>query len=129
LDFIISLRFDQRYYLKSDYKKSKIQGFEIETSAKIRSSTQTLTKNQYLVEQAPSPAKYSRGRLFYMIFDAPRGSMNRAATKRKVSLEGCFQKGSRRRQQAVRPPEPTGSQKRKPKFLPPRQKPQKDIDR
>ena len=25
-------------------------------------------KNQYDVEQAPSPGKYSRGRLFYMIF-------------------------------------------------------------
>jgi hypothetical protein len=24
--------------------------------------------NQYVVEQAPSPAKYSRGRLFHMIF-------------------------------------------------------------
>jgi hypothetical protein len=24
--------------------------------------------NQYIVEQAPSPAKYSRGRLFYMLF-------------------------------------------------------------
>jgi hypothetical protein len=24
--------------------------------------------NQYIVEQAPPPAKYSRGRLFYMIF-------------------------------------------------------------
>jgi hypothetical protein len=24
--------------------------------------------NQYIVEQAPSPAKYSRGRLFYMTF-------------------------------------------------------------
>ena len=27
-----------------------------------------LSITQYLVEQAPSPAKYSRGRLFYMIF-------------------------------------------------------------
>ena len=28
--------------------------------------------NQYIVEQAPSPAKYSRGRLFTMIFQRSR---------------------------------------------------------
>jgi hypothetical protein len=38
-------------------------------SAKSINQAKSLQKDQYIVEQAPSPAKNSRGRLFSMIFD------------------------------------------------------------
>jgi len=40
----------------------------IETSAKIFNQPKVLLIYQYVVEQAASPAIYSRGRLFYIIF-------------------------------------------------------------